>query len=755
MKKLFALLLVFFVLHLMVYANQKPIALFSISHTSGLVTDTFRFINQTINNPTNFVWTFTPGSVVFVNNTNANSANPQVIFVSTGSISVRLIAINSFGSDTLFRANYIQTYNYTNPQSFQSATQSFENISILRVVLPPGIDTITSPMTPDYLRILGNQQATLFRGKRNGLTVHRVNNTSPAEFRVWIDFNRNGNFENNELVLNKSNVMQREVTDSFFIPSNQPLAYTFMRVLVALNHPTLTPNFTQMGVYRDYRINIANDTVRPTIVLNSSSILYGQVNLPFFDPMATAFDNIEGDISHRVKRIGFIDTSSVGNYTLKYFVNDLYNNVSDTLLREVFITLNQTAPRLNLLGDSLITIEVNTRFNEPGYTAFDNTNLDITQFVVIGGNLDTSNVGFYTVLYTITDAFNRTTVARRYVRVVDTQKPVIRPIQGNPHIHAVFKPIDIFNIVNVTDNSLKPMLPLAFGSVNPQILGNYNIVYKAYDQSNNEADSLVLTVSVVDTIKPTLRDTSLQLNRTIEVFTPFTLQTPLFDDNYWPVNTLRINQSGNVNTNRLGTYTVVFTCEDPSGNVATVTFNIRVVDSTKPIISIIDNPVKGIALNVAVKPDTPLVLTDNYDSEAFLFSTLVVTYPFPLNANGELLITQPGLYSINYQCRDSSMNLSDIARYNFSIGSLGLSNVDNVNSIKVYPNPANSFVIIEPNGLNIDVINITDIRGKIIKQFITENKVNIKLDITGINTGMYILEMIGNDNVYFKKLLIE
>jgi len=740
-----------FILPVIALAQQKPSASFTVNANAGLTTDTFRFTNLTTNNPTSYSWSFSPSGVFFINNTNATSANPIVILPGNVQYTVRLIASNNFGSDTSTKNNFIQIYSYTTPQSLQNASTSEGNISITRVMLPPGIDTTTHPNTPAYINVQGNQRALLYRGKKNGITIFRQANTTAAECRAWIDFNRNGAFETSELILNKSNINQLSISDSFFIPPNQPVGYTFMRVLMALNSPTLNATIAGMGVYRDYRINIGLDTIKPAILLNSSNVLYGQINKSFFDPMATATDNREGDISHRVERTGNVDTNNIGSYTLKYFVKDLYNNCSDTLTRQVLITLNQTAPTLNLLGDSVLTLEVNTKYTEPGYNAFDNANNNLNAFVTQSGNLDTANIGLYTLIYSVTDAFNRTTVTRRYVRVVDTQKPLISAVFGNPYTHQVLKPIDVFSLVKVADNSLKVVLPLAFGNVNSNQIGSYLVYYIAFDETGNKADTFYLTVNVSDTINPVITDTLALAAITIPVFTSYKDPAISFTDNYWPSSSLITVFTGLVNTNVTGVYQRTVTCTDPSNNLVKYQFKVNVADLTKPEIKIIGNPVNGIALNVSVLPDTPIVLTDNYTSEDYLKTTLTVKYPVALNAQNKLLLTTTGLYNIQYQCTDLSGNKSDVATYLFSVNASSIKELNAEHVASIYPNPANNYLIIEPKVyIKIKLYNNT---GMLTMQQNLNEGITEKMDITDLSAGVYLLVAETNLGSYYKKII--
>lgn len=85
-----------------------PVANFGTDATSICTGDTITFIDSTINNPTSWLWSFSPNNVSFVNSTSATSQNPIVEFASAGVYSVSLTATNSDGTNTKIINNYIK-----------------------------------------------------------------------------------------------------------------------------------------------------------------------------------------------------------------------------------------------------------------------------------------------------------------------------------------------------------------------------------------------------------------------------------------------------------------------------------------------------------------------------------------------------------------------------------------------------------------------------------------------------------------------
>ena len=86
---------------------------------------------------------------------------------------------------------------------------------------------------------------------------------------------------------------------------------------------------------------------------------------------------------------------------------------------------NGLNPLLSLTGSSNIDIEVGTTFIDSGATAYDNEDGDLTSQIIVSGVVDTTTLGVYSIIYSVTDSDGNTTSLTRNVNVIDTTKPVI------------------------------------------------------------------------------------------------------------------------------------------------------------------------------------------------------------------------------------------------------------------------------------------------------------------------------------------
>jgi hypothetical protein len=82
-----------------------------------------------------------------------------------------------------------------------------------------------------------------------------------------------------------------------------------------------------------------------------------------------------------------------------------------------------TNPVITLLGDDVIEIKINdpAGFVDPGFTASDDEDGDITSRVVVGGDVvDVDKIGTYEILYTVKDDAGNQTTVKRTVHIVAT-----------------------------------------------------------------------------------------------------------------------------------------------------------------------------------------------------------------------------------------------------------------------------------------------------------------------------------------------
>lgn len=112
-----------------------------------------------------------------------------------------------------------------------------------------------------------------------------------------------------------------------------------------------------------------------------------------------------------------------GFYSFVVTAYDTSGNESDAST-EVIERIDTTPPVITITGDSTITIERGSTFTDPGVTAIDNLDGDLTEAVVTSGTVDSDTAGTYTITYSVSDETPlAATSITRTVEVVDNASP--------------------------------------------------------------------------------------------------------------------------------------------------------------------------------------------------------------------------------------------------------------------------------------------------------------------------------------------
>ena len=115
----------------------------------------------------------------------------------------------------------------------------------------------------------------------------------------------------------------------------------------------------------------------------------------------------------------------VGNYVAILFSNDSYNFYGEFGYFSVANGPDVTAPVISLSGGSSISVVLNSTFTDPGATAIDNQDGDVSSSIQVSGSVNTSILGTYTLNYSVTDAAGNSATATRTVTVLDVQPDTV------------------------------------------------------------------------------------------------------------------------------------------------------------------------------------------------------------------------------------------------------------------------------------------------------------------------------------------
>ena len=329
------------------------------------------------------------------------------------------------------------------------------------------------------------------------------------------------------------------------------------------------------------------DTTPPVLsLLGSPSVQHKQGNA-FTDSGASATDSLDGNLTSSIRVTGSVQTGIVGTYTLHYDVSDQAGNAAPRLTRTVSV-VEKLPPVLTLFGPASVSIDEGQTYLEPGYSATDATDGNLTASVVVGGSVNASQPGSYLLTYDVTNSEG--TPASRLTRTV-----IVRDV--TPPALALLGPATLFHEAatpyadpgaTATDNAdgdLSSSVQVS-GSVNPRALGLQLLHYDVSDQAGNAAGRLTRSVSVRDTTAPTVTLRG-EANATHEASTPYADPGATALDSLAGDLTATLALTGEVNATKPETYLLTYSVKDASGNLGSATRQVRVIDTTPPLLTLL------------------------------------------------------------------------------------------------------------------------------------------------------------------------
>ncbi len=173
-----------------------------------------------------------------------------------------------------------------------------------------------------------------------------------------------------------------------------------------------------------------------------------------FDPLegVKVHDEEDGDLTSKIIYEGNVDTSKIGEYEVTYKVSD--KNKQQTTKK---ITVNVILNQLPIIEASDKTINQNDNFNPlEGIKASDKEDGDLTSKITYEGEVDTSKIGEYKIVYSVTDSYNQTVSKTIKVSVVEKQAKKVEGISYLEYIKNVSGRLEImgYNTIQGIDNNL-------------------------------------------------------------------------------------------------------------------------------------------------------------------------------------------------------------------------------------------------------------------------------------------------------------
>jgi len=318
-------------------------------------------------------------------------------------------------------------------------------------------------------------------------------------------------------------------------------------------------------------VNVTDDDA-PVITLSGATSIDLTVGDSYSEPGFSAADNVDGDITGNVVVAGdTVNTNAVGTYVVTYNVSDAAGNPATQRTRTINVAAapDTTPPVITLSGATSINLNVGDSYSEPGFSATDNVDGNITGNVVVAGDtVNTNAAGTYVVTYNVSDAAgNPATQRTRTINVNDGNPPVITrngPATVNLNVG------DTYNEQGATATDLEegPVAVIIGGdTVNTGVAGTYIVTYNASDSAGNNATQVIRTVNVAaDSNSPVITlngPATVNLN----VGDPYNEQgATATDPEEGPVAVVIGGDA--VNTSVAGAYIVTYDASDSAGNNA-------------------------------------------------------------------------------------------------------------------------------------------------------------------------------------------
>jgi len=234
-----------------------PVADFSGNPTTIMEGQTVNFSDQSLNNPTSWSWTF-PGG----NPSTSTDQNPVVIYPATGTYDVSLAVTNSAGTDSQTKTAYIDVTEYVISYCASSGNSTATEW-IQRVDL--GSFSNNSGSNGGYGDFTGSPISVEAGQSYNITLVPGFSNRSRREFwRVWVDFNMDGDFLDSGEEVFAANGKKNTVSGSFTIPSGLDGA-TQMRVSMKYNATPGSCEIFAYGEVEDYTLQIGTPVPLPPV----------------------------------------------------------------------------------------------------------------------------------------------------------------------------------------------------------------------------------------------------------------------------------------------------------------------------------------------------------------------------------------------------------------------------------------------------------------------------------------------------------
>ena len=157
------------------------------------------------------------------------------------------------------------------------------------------------------------------------------------------------------------------------------------------------------------------DTVNPELELFGGAGITREAGQAWAEPGAAGHDARDGNLTASITISGTVDMNTTGTYVLTYSVADAAGNEANA--SRTVTVVDTTNPVLTLLGDANMSQAKDSAWVDPGATASDSLDGNLTSSITITGTVDVNTTGVYTLTYSVSDGASNEANATRTVHV--------------------------------------------------------------------------------------------------------------------------------------------------------------------------------------------------------------------------------------------------------------------------------------------------------------------------------------------------
>ena len=462
-----------------------------------------------------------------------NNQNNQNDFTSSNN---NLEKNDYYNNDSYYENSNYSTSNYSDTSYEEKEKKNNKWLKILLLVLIILIIIIL------LLKFCGNSNSSSKRDEEYAQLTNRI--CDAAKEYIMSDTTASVKAGESRIVkfqaLADKNLIETQIKNPYyngglFKKSTEPRYYSLN------NSVRITMNAD--GTYYCELVDNSKDVTAPELRLNGDTEITMAVGTEFVDPGYTATDDYDGDVTNKVVISGTVNNAKAGTYELTYTVSDTAGNTTSKKRTVIFeelgnldismgSVLDGVTPQISLKGANPYCMVKGGTYLEPGATATDNVDGNITDKIVVTNKVTGNLMGAFRIVYKVEDSSGNQAIAYRAV-IVTTSCPNNNQgtVESNsaPVITLIGKNSVVINVgteyvdlgataYDKEDGDITSKLVTDASAVNTRVPGIYKVWYRVTDSAGKTASaSRTVTVKNPNSQNAAVRFTEDKKN--IEVYT--------------------------------------------------------------------------------------------------------------------------------------------------------------------------------------------------------------------------------------------